>query len=171
MNLINVKINNMKNIIIIALLFLFSLQIGSAQKSETKSSYSHQAGFVVGTFFGFAPSYRYNINKDAIQIAFLPIYSEGELNYNLSLGYIKKLITAKKVDFSFLATVGIVQWDDFDQLFGMNIGTQVEIKLHKNITFELRSGYGAYFEGVQTEDKFTAYQPSFGLGLMYNFVE
>ena len=157
----------MKHLIIYISILLLSISALAAQDSDNK--YTHQAGFNVGTFFGLAPTYRYNAGNNAVQVSALPIFNNGELSFNGSLGYLRKIARAENVDFSFVTSIAYGFTPD-TKVTALNAGTQIEIKLGQYITLEGRAGFLVARNQRQDFESVNSLTPSGGIAVMYNFV-
>lgn len=171
----------MKNLIIIIILTVFSISFLNAQnikkteeKEDSQTIYTHQAGFTMGSFYGLAPTYRYNFNKNALQVSALPVFNDGEFNYSFSIGYLRKLVASKNADLSFVTSAGISNIFLGDRI-SLSTGTQVDIKLSKFLTLEGR--FGIDFANYKADsindnlDPLNIISPAIGIGLMYNFLD
>lgn len=156
----------MKHLIIYITVLLLSISVLSAQNSD--NGYTHQAGFNVGTFFGLAPTYRYNAGDNAFQVSALPIFTDGELTFNGSIGYLRKIVRSEDVDFSFVSSV-VYGFTDNTSVTALNAGTQIEIKLGRYLTLEGRAGFLFGTTAQENDNNINAFTPSVGMTLMYNF--
>ncbi len=158
----------MKHIIIYISIAFLSITAMNAQSD--KPAYVHQAGFTAGTFFGIAPTYRYTKGNQGFQISALPVFNDGELLFNGSLGYIRNIARGENVDFSFVTSVSH-GFTPQESATALNLGTQVEFKLGRYITLEARTGFlAASTKFSEGETRGFAIRPSGGVSVLYNFV-
>ncbi len=159
----------MKKIIVCIVCCLFTGLSLSGQIKNSKN-YTHQAGFTAGTFFGLAPTYRYNFNANAVQVSVLPIFNDGDFRYTTSIGYLRKLASSKYVDLSFVTSVGYSH-RAINNISAINMGTQMEFKLSRFLMLETRIGlFASNISEIDDDSSTRVISPGGGISLMYNFV-